>query len=60
MEREGLLFYLSGEHGEHPEAAGGNPVPNFFRDVEVIEDGKQGKALRCLLSQLFAYWAPVA
>lgn len=58
MENEGLLFYLSGEHGECPETAGGNPVPNFFQDVEIVEDGKQGKALRCLPSQLLAYWAP--
>ncbi len=58
MERNGLLFYLSGEHGECPETAGGNPIPNFFKDVEIIDDGKQGKAFRCLPSQLLAYWAP--
>lgn len=58
MKQEGLLFYLSGERGSCPETADGNPIPNFFKDVEIIEDGKKGKAFRCLPSQLFAYWAP--
>jgi hypothetical protein len=54
----GLLFYLSGNNGSHPEVALGNPVPNFFANVEIIPDGKCGKALRCLPNQLLAYWAP--
>ena len=57
-EQNGLLFWLSGEHGGRPEVAKGNPIPNFFQDVEVIDDGVNGKALRCLPSQLFSYWAP--
>ena len=56
--QEGLLFALSGEQGCVPEAAMGNPVPNFFKDVEIVEDGVNGKALRCLPTQLFSYWAP--
>ncbi len=54
----GLLFYLSGDNGSQPEVALGNPEPNFFQNVETIEDGKCGKALRCLPNQLLAYWAP--
>lgn len=57
-DKEGLLFWLSGEHGSVPETAKGNPVPNFFKNVETVEDGAHGKALRCLENQLFAYWAP--
>lgn len=56
--QEGLLFYLSGEMGSIPEYAAGDPVPNFFRNVEVIGDGVNGKALRCHPTQLLAYWAP--
>lgn len=55
---QGLLFYLSGDNGSRPEVARGNPEPNFFQNVEIIEDGKYGKAFRCLPNQLFAYWAP--
>lgn len=58
MKNEGILFYLSGEQGSVPEIAAGNPTPNFFKDVEVIENGRKGKALRCLPTQLLAYWAP--
>lgn len=58
MKNEGILFYLSGEQGSVPEIAAGNPEPNFFKDVEVIGDGRKGKALRCLPTQLLAYWAP--
>lgn len=36
----------------------GQPEPNFFANVETIDDGKGGKALRCLPNQLLAYWAP--
>lgn len=57
-EHNGLLFWLSGEHGSVPEAANGNPVPNFFKDVEVIVGGVSKKALRCLPTQLLSYWAP--
>ena len=56
--QEGILFYLSGDRGSVPEIAAGNPVPNFYKDVEVIDDGVNGKALRCLPTQLLAYWAP--
>lgn len=56
--QEGLLFYLSGEQGSVPEFAAGDPVPNFYKDVGVIDDGVNGKALRCLPTQLLAYWAP--
>lgn len=54
----GLLFYLSGDQGSRPEVAQGNPEPNFFENVDIIEDGKCGKALRCRPDQLLAYWAP--
>ena len=56
--QEGLLFRLSGQQGSCPETAGGDPVPNFFKDIEIIDSGVKGKALRCLPTQLLAYWAP--
>ncbi len=58
MDREGLLFYLSGENGEVPEVACGNPIPNFYKNVDIIDDGRKGKAFRCLPTQLFSWWAP--
>ena len=33
----GLLFYLSGDHDFNADyAAGGNPVPNYIRDVSSL------------------------
>src|ERR1044071_8900159 len=55
----GLLFYLSGERGfEADYAAGGDPKPNFIRDVRVIGDGAKGPGFECADSQLMAYRAP--
>jgi hypothetical protein len=55
----GLLFYLSGERAFAAErAAEGTREPTFLRDVQVIEDGARGKALRCAGTQLLAYRAP--
>lgn len=54
----GLLFRLSGEKAPVPDCAAGNPVPNFFKNVETLEDGEGGRAIRCLPNQLLAYWAP--
>src|SRR5918999_928231 len=59
-EREpGLLFYLSGEREFTADyAAGGDPKPNFIRDVKVIADGARGRGFECADSQLMSYWAP--
>ena len=55
----GLLFYLSGDHGFDADyAAGGDPRPNFLRDVKVITDGAKGPGFECANSQLMSYWAP--
>ena len=55
----GLLFYLSGDHEFTADyAAGGDPRPNFLRDVKVIPDGARGPAFECANSQLMSYWAP--
>lgn len=55
----GLLFYLSGEHEFTADyAAGGDPRPNFLRDVKVITDGAKGHGFECANSQLMSYWAP--
>src|SRR4030095_6290802 len=55
----GLLFYLSGDHGFTPDyAAGGDPAPNFLRDVKVISDGAKGPGFECANTQLMSYWAP--
>ncbi|HSS20482.1 MAG TPA: LamG-like jellyroll fold domain-containing protein [Pyrinomonadaceae bacterium] len=55
----GLLFYLSGDHEFTADyAAGGNPEPNFLRDVKIIADGARGRGFECANSQLMSYWAP--
>jgi hypothetical protein len=55
----GLLFYLSGDHGLTADyAAGGNPVPNYVKDVKILPNGKQGSYIQCGDNQLLSYWAP--
>src|SRR5215467_8769104 len=55
----GLLFYLSGEHEFVADyAAGGDPQPNFLRDVKIISDGARGRGFECANTQLMAYKAP--
>jgi len=55
----GLLFYLSGEKEfEADYAAGGQTLPNYLRDVRIIEDGPFGKAIQADDSQLLSYWSP--
>src|SRR6185295_7049937 len=55
----GLLFYLSGNHEFTADyAAGGDPQPNFLRDVKIISDGARGPGFECANSQLMSYWAP--
>lgn len=55
----GLLFYLSGDHEFTADyAAGGDPQPNFLRDVKIIRDGAHGLGFECANSQLMSYWAP--
>jgi hypothetical protein len=55
----GLLFYLSGDHEFTADyAAGGDPAPNFLRDVKIIPDGARGAGFECANTQLMSYWAP--
>jgi hypothetical protein len=55
----GLLFYLSGDNGFNADyAAGGNPVPNYQRDVKILPNGVSGSYLQCGNNQLLSYWAP--
>jgi hypothetical protein len=55
----GLLFYLSGDHGFNADyAAGGNPAPNFLKDVKILPGGAKGSYLHCSNNQLLSYWAP--
>src|SRR5271169_2779634 len=55
----GLLFYLSGDHGFRADyAAGGNPEPNFLKDVKILPGGAKGSYLQCGNNQLLSYWAP--
>ena len=54
----GLLFYLSGDHEFNADyAAGGDPKPNFLRDVKIISDGAKGPGFECANTQLMSYWA---
>ena len=55
----GLLFYLSGDKDLTADyAAGGNPVPNYLRDVKVVPGGVSGSYIQCGDNQLLSYWAP--
>ena len=55
----GLLFYLSGDSGFNADyAAGGNPVPNYQRDVKILPNGVSGSYIQCGNNQLLSYWAP--
>ena len=56
---DGLLFYLSGDHGTTADvAAAGTAEPTFVSDVSSIPDGARGAALRCEDLQRLAWWAP--
>lgn len=56
---QGLLFYLSGDHGFKADyAAGGNPKPNFLADVKILPGGAKGEYIQCGNNQLLSYWAP--
>src|SRR5579862_2731026 len=55
----GLLFYLSGDHGFNADyAAGGDPKPNFLKDVKILPGGAKGSYIQCGNTQLLSYWAP--
>jgi hypothetical protein len=54
----GLLFYLSGENGFEADFAGGRAGPTFLSEVEIIDDGVNGKAFQCGEYQKMAYKAP--
>ena len=55
----GLLFYLSGEQGLTADyAAGGNPVPNYAKDISIKPGGPHGNYIQCENTQLLSYWAP--
>ena len=55
----GLLFYLSGDSSLNADyAAGGNPVPNYVRDVKILPNGVHGSYVQCADTQLLSYWAP--
>ncbi len=55
----GLLFYLSAEQGSTADfAAGGQVLPNYLNNVNVIPDGAHGQALQAEDDQQLSYWAP--
>jgi hypothetical protein len=55
----GLLFYLSGDQDLNADyAAGGNPVPNYVKDVKILPGGVHGSYIQCGNAQLLSYWAP--
>ncbi len=55
----GLLFYLSGDHGTTADfSAAGTAVPTFDQQVTLIPDGARGGALRCGDLQRLAWSAP--
>src|SRR6202451_1748691 len=55
----GLLFYLSGDKNLNADyAAGGNPVPNYVKDLKILPGGVSGSYIQCGDNQLLSYWAP--
>jgi hypothetical protein len=55
----GLLFYLSGDTSFNADyAPGGNPVPNYIKDVKILPGGVHGSYIQCANTQLLSYWAP--
>jgi hypothetical protein len=55
----GLLFYLSGDSSFTADyAAGGNPVPNYVKNVKILPNGAHGSYIQCADTQLLSYWAP--
>ena len=55
----GLLFYLSGDNGFKADyAAGGDPEPNYQKDVKILPGGAKGSYMQCGNNQLLSYWAP--
>ncbi len=55
----GLLFYASGDKDLNADyAAGGNPVPNYLKDVKIVPGGVSGPFIQCGDSQLLSWWAP--
>ncbi|MGI6226308.1 MAG: hypothetical protein ACOYJ1_08655 [Peptococcales bacterium] len=55
----GLLFQLTGSVGAKADVANGNPIPNFWKDVELIpSERKIETIIRCLPTQLLSFWAP--
>jgi hypothetical protein len=56
---DGLLFYLSADHGTTADvAAPGTATPTFDSEVTAIPDGARGAALRCGDLQRLAWRAP--
>jgi len=54
----GLLFYLSGDTSFIADyAAGGNPVPNYSKHVEIRPKGVRGAYIQCENNQQLSYWA---
>jgi hypothetical protein len=55
----GLLFYLSGDKQTTADfAAGGDPEPNFVRNIQILPNGVKGNYLQCANTQVLSYWAP--
>jgi len=56
---DGLLFYLSGDHGTTADySAGKTPTPNFDYEVSLIPDGAKAGGLRSGDLARLSYWAP--
>lgn len=55
----GLLFHLSGDKKFRADfAAGGQDLPNYLRNVNVIPKGAVGAGFEAADDQLMSYWAP--
>ena len=58
QESSSLLFHLSAEEGVVADYARGSGEPGYLSQISVIDDGVQGKALRCGYKQLLTWKAP--
>jgi hypothetical protein len=55
---DGLIFRVSADKGFDADVAGGDPVPNFRSDVQIVPNGRSGGAIQWQDDGYIAWKAP--
>lgn len=55
---DGLLFYVSGDHGLTADHAAGDPEPNFLDHVSIVPTGVNGGAIQAEDNEVLSWQAP--